>query len=668
MEVLENRCVPSTVNNLLDSGPGSLRQAIIDTPAGGMVDFQPGLSGTITLTTGELTIAKDLTIAGPGAGRITVSGHQATRVFDIEGLSPSVTISGLTITEGLVTGPTNVGGGIINNAILTVADCILSDNSASGATARGGGIWNTGTLTVTDSVLTGNSASQGGGIDNFGTLTVTGSTLSGNSGGQFGGGGVFNGTQAMLTVIGSTFSGNSAMSGGGIENGGTLATVSGSTFDGNSASAGGGIVNGGPLTVTGSSFSNNSAGQGGGILNSNLGTLTLTGCTVNGNSATGSAAYGGGIYNQGTLTVTDCTLSANSASGAGGRGGGIANYRPSVGTPMLTLIGSTLSGNSASVDGGAIYNSSGGPTQTRNTILAGNTGAAGPDLFGSLGSLGHNLIGNTQGGSGFIVSDLLNVDPMLGPLQDSGGPTQTMALLVGSPAIDAGDNTDAPATDQRGFPRIVGDAIDIGAVEVQPAGQTTHLGFQAPASIPVGTPFAITVTALDDFGQQVTGYLDTVHFTLLPAGTSLDYTFTTADGGQHIFSSLGLPHAQTDTVTGADSANPLITGNTSFTITPAAPDHIAFTVPSPITAGMPFAITVTVQDAYGNTVTGYTGTVPFTLTGQATAMADYIFTAGDMGSHTFRNLVLSQAGDYTLTGMDTGDPTISGDISFTVSG
>jgi hypothetical protein len=255
---------------------------------------------------------------------------------------------------------------------------------------------------------------------------------------------------------------------------------------------------------------------------------------------------------------------------------------------------------------------------------------------------------------------------MLGPLQDNGGPTQTMALLSGSPAIDAGDNTGAPDTDQRGFARIVGGTIDIGAFEVQAAGQHTHFSIQAPATVMAGTPFTITVTALDDFGQAIAGYTGTVHF-VASNGATADYTFTAADMGQHTFNNLVFQRAGAYTLAGADTVNPLITGSTTFTITPAAAAHIAFTVPSTITAGMPFAITVTVQDAYGNTVTGYTGTVHFTLTGPAMAMANYTFTASDMGSHTFNNLVLSQAGDYTLTGMDTGDSMVSGSIMFTVS-
>jgi hypothetical protein len=89
-------------------------------------------------------------------------------------------------------------------------------------------------------------------------------------------------------------------------------------------------------------------------------------------------------------------------------------------------------------------------------------------------------------------------------------------------------------------------------------------------------------------------------------------------------------------------------------------------VPPTITAGEPFSLTVTVQDVYGNTVTGYLGTVHFVLTGPAAAMAAYTFTAADMGNHTFTNLVLSQAGDYMLTATDAADPDLAGSVAFTV--
>src|SRR5207253_10758970 len=132
----------------------------------------------------------------------------------------------------------------------------------------------------------------------------------------------------------------------------------------------------------------------------------------------------------------------------------------------VTVGNSTVSGNMGVSDGGGIDNL--GRLTAGNTIFARNTVSmgSGPDFFGVLTSLGHNLIGNTDRTVGFVASDLLNVDPLLGPLQDNGGLTLTMAPLPGSPCIDAGDNTNAPDYVQRGpgFPRIVGGTVDLRAL------------------------------------------------------------------------------------------------------------------------------------------------------------------------------------------------------------
>jgi hypothetical protein len=336
--------------NLNDGGMGSLRQAIMDTPAGGTVDFQPGLTGTITLTSGELAISKNLTISGPGADVITVSGNQASRVFDITG-SVSVAISGLTIANGLVIGEPAQGGGIFNSPLstLTVTGSTLRGNSTSaGVTSEGGGIFNSGTLTVTGSTISGNSAvagffgdGWGGGIfnGNGGTLTVTGSTISGNSAsaGLGLGGGIFSSATgtSILIVTDSTISGNSASSfASGVLNGCT-ATVTDSTFSGNTGLV---IENDGTLmTITDSTLI-------GGIHN-NPGTLIVTGSPVSGGiSNAGTLAVtdstlSGGISNIGTLTVTDSTLS-----------GGISNYSFDTFVGTLTVTDSALSG--------AIFNAS----------------------------------------------------------------------------------------------------------------------------------------------------------------------------------------------------------------------------------------------------------------------------------------------------------------------
>jgi hypothetical protein len=493
LELLEARCVPSTVTNLSDHDAGSLRDAIATSPVGATVDFQPGLSGTIVLTTGELGINKDLTIEGPGASVITVSGNHASRVFNIGNVTAA--ISGLAIVDGMV------------------------------MDGDGGGIDNAGTLTVTSSIFSGNSAPYGGGIGNgFGTLTVTASTFSGNSA-DYGGGGINN--QRTATVTASVFTGNSVNAvaggrGGGIDNGGTL-TITDSTFSGNENGVQGGatyeigaIYNDGGMTVTASTFNSNVGGgifsdvgtlafidctfagdDGGGIINAFLSTLTVSHCTFSGNTA----EFGGGIDNGGTLTITDSTFSGNLATsysefdGAGGGisshgilaitdstingnsarfGGGIAS------DGALSLSGCTINGNSAMYGGGIGMAVTNGALLTmRNSIIAGNRDQGeDPDLFLRnirLITNGHNLIGDGDPGDGYAATDLVGtsanpIDPLLGPLQDNGGPTWTMALLPGSPAIGAGGPTDSE-WDQRepGYSRSLNGTTDIGAYEVQPS-------------------------------------------------------------------------------------------------------------------------------------------------------------------------------------------------------
>src|SRR6266545_3766280 len=190
-----------TVTSTADSGMGSLRQALADANDGDTINFDAAVSGTITLTSGELLVNDSITISGPDADLLAVNGNAASRVFHISS-GKTVTISGLTITNGSASGgtyPNNSGGGIFNDhAALTVNNCALSGNSTSN---KGGGILNWGalsgnaTLTINDSTLSGNSATYGGGgifndSVNLGsaTLTINNSTLSGNSANQYGGG------------------------------------------------------------------------------------------------------------------------------------------------------------------------------------------------------------------------------------------------------------------------------------------------------------------------------------------------------------------------------------------------------------------------------------------------------------------------------------------------
>jgi hypothetical protein len=401
------------------------------------------------------------------------------------------------------TGGAAQGGGLyVNGSALTISTSAIATNQGTGGpgglfglegAGEGGGLFNGGRLTVSNSTVSGNSAtgyfSGGGAIYNSGPLTVSNSTLSGNTGG------ISNSNYGTLTVTNSTLSGNT---GDAISNYGTV-TVSNSTLSGNSD----GIhnSNGAMLTLSNSTLSGNTFGA----FNSNYATLTVTNSTVSGNTGwaidneggltvTGSTLSGnsgrGGISNQGALTVTNSTLSGNSSSLGGG---GIWTN----GAFPVRLTNVTVTANRATSGGGLDVTCCGPSPVLHNTLIAGNfrgaTGTTRDDVSGRLDPGGdYNLIGDGTGMTGLsngvngnqVGSASSPIDPLLGPLQNNGGPTQTMALLPGSPAIDAGDNTGAPMWDQRGpgFPRILHGTMDIGAFEYRPARQLD------PNPVPIPEP------------------------------------------------------------------------------------------------------------------------------------------------------------------------------------
>ncbi len=312
-------------------------------------------------------------------------------------------------------------------------------------------------------------------------LTVRNGYIVGN------GAGILN-NSATLNLSNVTISDNFAISalGGGIYNQGGAVTITGGTVSSNTALFdGGGIYNdeGSSLTISDTTVSGNTAinGSGGGIY-SYVSTITITNSTIGGNTA----SIGGGISLNllSTLNVTNSTLSGNTASSS--IGGGAIFAGGGSGT-AATIASSTITGNTASI-GGGIRNQTGTVT-LKNTILAQNTAtSSGPDcstsVSFSVGSAGYNLLGDNSGCTfSAATGDQVGtggspIDPMLGPLQDNGGPTQTHALQSGSPAIDAGNPTgctyaaDGPlSTDQRGIARpLDGDSngsttCDIGAYE-----------------------------------------------------------------------------------------------------------------------------------------------------------------------------------------------------------
>ncbi len=354
---------------------------------------------TITLGGTELLVFGELTIAGPAYNALSISGNNATRVFEIAS-SASVTISDLTIKDG--NGPSLAGGVYVNpNATLTLAGVAVSGNTA---TYGSGGVQNDGTLTITNSIISGNSAqnSHGGGINNSGMLTITNSTISGNWAQADHGGGINN--NGTLTITNSSISGNTAQgyySGGGVNNFGTL-TITGSTISGNSALYGAGVNNsGGTFTITSTTINSNSAagGSGAGVHNYyGNATGAITNCVISNNTATSGA----GVANSSsTLIISGSTISGNAAAA---EGGGIYN------DASLTITNTSILGNTAITSGGGVYNPSGTLSVSNSTIsgnLANTQGAGIGIASGSLDIINSTISGNTAGnqGGGVYVSN-----------------------------------------------------------------------------------------------------------------------------------------------------------------------------------------------------------------------------------------------------------------------
>jgi parallel beta-helix repeat protein len=521
----------NTVNTTSDGfrGPGSglgqlsLRQAVNLADAlsnAQTIDFDPGLFSvpqTITLNAGalELTEPATTTIVGPGPNLLTISGSGGGPVFEVTS-GAAAALSALTITGGRAVG--GDGGGVLNDG---------------------------GNLTMTNSVVRGNDADSGGGLAAMGTgctttlvdCTITGNVVGGNSNGGAGGG-IYNAANATLNMTDCTISGNVAnVTGGGIFNADyTTLTATDCTISNNSSSSvGGGLTNEGTATLSDVTVSRNNASRGGGGLLS-TGTLAMTGCTVNVNSA---SYYGGGLvaYHGGKITLTNCTVSGNSTAGGGG---GAANV---LGT--LALSNCTVSGNSAGGSGGGLDNGSastpvlatskatpaGGSgaganyestmsltncTVSGNTAYGGDGGVANYDTLSLTNTIVAGNNGGDVGGSYTGSHNLIGGDPLLSALGDYAGPTATIALLPGSPAIGAGTSTGAPTFDQRGQPRS--GHVDIGAFQSQGFTLTPVAsadGHSTPVNQPFPKPVTFAVTANNPV-EPVDGGI--VRFAVTPAG------------------------------------------------------------------------------------------------------------------------------------------------------
>lgn len=516
-----------TVTNSLDSGSGSLRQAVLNAAPGDRIVFNPAAFNhalTVSLNS-QIEISKSLTIDGATSNVVTptLNGNNAFHRIFLVRPGAFVTLHRLKLVDGYDSACDACGGGAIHNAgVLSITGSIFISNTS--AFHMGGAIYNSGILSVTGSAFIENraagSSSVGGAIANVGTAYVLSSTFQDNATTNRDGGALHNDYGGVLIVAGSVFTHNTTVDrGAGIFNNGSL-DVMNSMFTNNKAIYGGAIFNccPGALTVTHSTFLRNQADTGGGIYTES-GSVRVIDSTFTGNRSE-AASWGGhgggaGIYSTGKLTVIGSLFSANLAvnmNGGGihskgalsiesssfigntaskGTGGGLHS------TATGSLTNTTFVSNSAGL-GGGIYsagnlnvvnssladNSALGATLTQrannsqtnyggaiagNSVILTNTLLAhhpigGNCTAGTVIDGGHNLEDtNTCGFTG--SGSLANTNPLLGSPGYYGGTVPTLLLLPGSPAIDAADDNTCPASDARGITRPIGAHCDIGAYE-----------------------------------------------------------------------------------------------------------------------------------------------------------------------------------------------------------
>jgi predicted outer membrane repeat protein len=467
------------------AGRLSLREAIglanLDSTVSDTINFSPSVfASQKTIGVGTaMTVADPVMINGPAAGLVLDAGGSGQRIFtiDVPGYHSAVSISNMTLRNGTAT-----QGSIIRT--------------------------NDDDLTLTKvSVISGQTSSAIN-LGYYGGLVATDCVLSGNHGG---GGDVGTGGAAIFAGIGS-YSYN-------------LISLTRCTISGNGAPTGdGGAIRliGGSFTATSSTFTNNVAAGSGGAIASGA-SIEMVNSTLSGNTAAGD---GGAIYG-GSIEIVNSTLSGNSA---GGNGGAVA-------APRQTVSNSTITGNTAAGNGGGIAGGNfivvGGIT-LNSTIVAGNAASNGPDLWSKVSAdttggdynlvgvaTANPAIGGSHNKTGTAAAPL---NPMLAPLANNGGSTQTRALLPGSPAINAGSNVAGLTTDQRGYQRVAGGQADIGAYE--------------SGAAPVAPPTVTSVSINDGSAQRsrVTSLTLTFSTQVTFAGAVTNaFTLTRNGGGSVAF-------------------------------------------------------------------------------------------------------------------------------------
>lgn len=558
-----------------------------------------------------LSLATTTTLARPAGSTITV--NSTSDVADgTDGLC--------TLREAIAAANSDTASGA------TAGECVAGSNSESDTISLTG---LTGTITLGSALpnitsemsINGPGQSQltiSGNNTNFRVFTITllnglvsfsGLTITNGHINDVGGG-IYTQSNGNVNITDTTISNNFAVLGGGIGNGGT-----------------------GVMTITNSTISNNSAGTGGGCYNG-LATMNVISSTINNNMAgvvPGSGNGGGIVTSTEKLNIINSTLHNNSASG---RGGGIYNNGLD---SQISISQSTISQNFASLGGGGVGNNNAAQIKILNTIVADNVSSDGPDLLGPFVSQGHNLLTSTLGSSGFTVGtnnpngDLVGasfarVSPLLGPLQNNGGPTKTRALLPGSAAIDAGDNcvvavggclTTPLTTDQRGVSRVVNSTVDIGAYESRAFTFSVTSG--TPQSTAVNTMFApLVVNVSSAAGDQVAGGV--VKFNSPTTGPTAFFTlFGTATNSIDVVIDASGKASTTPTangLAGGPYSVTAITDRSTFSASFSLTNNQAATTTTVTSSSNPSDVTQSVTFTATVTSTGpLTGTVQFKIDG-----------------------------------------------------
>ncbi|PYS82428.1 MAG: hypothetical protein DMF70_08020, partial [Acidobacteria bacterium] len=342
-------------------GACTLRAAIEEAnalTACGTIDINFSITGAITLT-GQLVVSHDVNVNGPGVNQLTISGNNASRVFNISS-GKTVTISNLTVSGGKVTGA-NKGGGVLNSGTLTLTNVTVNGNNSD---SLGGGIFSSGNLTVTNSVVSGNTGKNGGGgieQNGLGVALLTSSTVSGNNAPNGGGAGVEN-SGGTFTITNVTVSGNSSFNtGGGIYNGGTLSLLN-STVSGNvSKDDGGGMEDDNTATIVNSTITNNHAdnddsagGTGGGIkLGGNPITLhnTIVAGNFRGTGSTRDDVSGALDISSASNLIGDGTGMSGISNGSNG------NQVGTIASPIDPLLAALMDNGGPTFTHGLLYNS-----------------------------------------------------------------------------------------------------------------------------------------------------------------------------------------------------------------------------------------------------------------------------------------------------------------------